>query len=224
MTDLEEKLEYKFSDISLLVTALTHSSYANERKKMGIECNERLEFLGDSVLGMVTAEFLFRNELGMPEGKMTRLRAELVCERSLAEAADELELGRHLLLGKGEDASGGRNRPSIKADAMEAVLAAMYLDGGIENAKKVIYKHILAKLDKVVAENHDYKTELQEYLQRDGAKLIEYSVTGEKGPDHDKTFDAQVSVNGKVIGAGSGRSKKAAEQSAARSALENFRK
>ena len=224
MIKLEEKLGYQFRNRGLLTTALTHSSYANERKKTGIECNERLEFLGDSVLGMVTAEFLFRNELSMPEGKMTRLRAELVCERSLAEAADELELGKYLLLGKGEDSSGGRSRPSIKADAMEAVLAAMYLDGGIDSAKKVIYKYILSKLDKVVAENHDYKTELQEYLQRDGATLIAYSLIGERGPDHDKTFDAQVSVNGTVIGTGSGRSKKAAEQSAARNALEKLKK
>lgn len=222
MEKLEEKLGYKFKNRAFLATALTHSSYANEHRKSKIECNERLEFLGDSILGMITAEYLFRNEPGMPEGKMTRLRAELVCERSLVEVADQLELGKYLRLGHGEECCGGRTRPSIKADAVEAVLAAVFLDDGLEAAKSIIYKYILSKLKTGMPVNHDYKTELQEYLQRDGAKDISYTLTGESGPDHNKYFMIDVCLNGKSIGSGKGRSKKNAEQDAARDALEKL--
>ena len=223
MKKLEEKLEYKFKNHAYLQTALTHSSYANEHRKSGIECNERLEFLGDSVLGMITAEYLFRNEPGMPEGKMTRLRAELVCERSLVEVADELNLGHYLRLGHGEESGGGRTRPSIKADAVEAVLAAVFLDSGIEPVKKIVNKYILSKLKAGIPTNKDYKTELQEYLQRDGAKDISYKLTGESGPDHNKTFMVDVCLNGETIGSGQGKSKKTAEQDAAKSALEKLK-
>lgn len=224
MEKLEEKLGYKFKNRTLLTTALTHSSFANEHKKSGIECNERLEFLGDSVLGMVTADYLFRNEPGMPEGKMTRLRAELVCERSLVEVADALCLGDYLRLGHGEESGGGRTRPSIKADAVEAVLAAIFLDSGIEPAREIIHKYILSKIKTGLAVNHDYKTELQEYLQRNGAQDISYKLTGESGPDHNKTFMVDVCLNGEPIGSGQGRSKKNAEQNAAKDALEKLRK
>ena len=220
MKKLEEKLGYEFKNSELLTTALTHSSFANEHKKSGIECNERLEFLGDSILGMITAEYLFRNEPGMPEGKMTRLRAELVCERSLVEVADELGLGEYLRLGHGEESCGGRTRPSIKADAVEAVLAAVFLDEGIEPAKKIVNKYILSKLKTGIPANRDYKTELQEYLQRDGAKDISYKLTGESGPDHNKHFVCAVLVDGEHIAKGEGKSKKEAEQQAARNALE----
>ena len=224
MKKLEEKLGYEFKNMEYLHTALTHSSYANEHKKSKMECNERLEFLGDSLLGMITAEYLFRNEPGMPEGKMTRMRAELVCERSLVTVADELELGNYLKLGHGEESGGGRSRPSIKADAVEAVLAAVFLDSGIEPVKKIINKFILSKIEKGIPVNRDYKTELQEYLQRDGAQDIAYRLTGESGPDHNKTFMVDVCLNGNVIGSGQGRSKKNAEQDAARAALEKFGK
>ena len=224
MRKLEEKIGYQFKKIELLKTALTHSSFANEHKKSRIECNERLEFLGDSILGMITAEYLFRNEPGMPEGKMTRLRAELVCERSLVEVADELGLGDYLRLGHGEESGGGRTRPSIKADAVEAVLAAVFLDAGIEPVKAIVYKYILSKLKTGITKNNDYKTELQEYLQRDGAKEISYVLTGDSGPDHNKTFMVDVCLSGNTIGSGVGKSKKSAEQDAARAALEKLKK
>lgn len=224
MKKLEEKLGYEFKNKEYLHTALTHSSYANEHKKSKMECNERLEFLGDSLLGMITAEYLFRNEPGMPEGKMTRMRAELVCERSLVTVADELELGNYLKLGHGEESGGGRSRPSIKADAVEAVLAAVFLDSDIEPVKKIINKFILSRIEQGIPVNRDYKTELQEYLQRDGAQDIAYRLTGESGPDHNKTFMVDVCLNGNVIGSGQGRSKKNAEQDAARAALEKFGK
>ena len=224
MKKLEEKLGYEFKNGELLTTALTHSSFANEHKKSKIECNERLEFLGDSILGMITAEYLFRNEPGMPEGKMTRLRAELVCERSLVEVADELGLGDYLKLGHGEESGGGRTRPSIKADAVEAVLAAVFLDSDIGHVKEIVYKYVLSKLKTGIPKNHDYKTELQEYLQRDGAKDISYKLTGEDGPDHNKTFMIDVCLSGETIGSGVGKSKKNAEQDAAKSALEKLKK
>ena len=219
MKKLEEKLGYEFHDKSLLQHALTHSSYSNERHLPTEACNERLEFLGDSILGMITAEYLFRNEPTMPEGKMTRLRAELVCERSLVVTADELGLGEYLLLSHGETVTGGRERPSIKADAVEAVLAAVYIDGGFESVKRIIYKFILSRRENVEADSHDYKTELQEVLQRTGPQKITYALVDSYGPDHDKHFSAAVYLNGEEIGRGDGRSKKRAEQDAAKNAL-----
>ena len=224
MERLEKKLEYKFRDQSLLRTALTHSSYANEQRKTGVVCNERLEFLGDSVLGMITAEYLFRNEPEMPEGVMTRLRSELVCERSLTQVARELGLGELIRVGRGEESGGGRTRPSIIADAVEAVLAAIYLDGGIEPVKNVVNKFIFSRAELIYEQTKDYKTELQEQLQRGGAQDIAYKLVGESGPDHCKMFEAAVCLNGREIGRGTGRSKKEAEQSAAKNALSEMKK
>lgn len=217
MEELEEKLEYRFHDRALLRTALTHSSYANEHR---CASNERLEFVGDSVLGMVTAAYLYRHYPDLPEGKMTRLRAEIVCEQSLWDVAETLGLGSKLQLGRGEDSSGGRERPSILADAVEAVIAAVYLDGGFEPARNVIDRYILSKLEGDAAGLvRDWKTELQEIIQRKPGNTLTYTMTGESGPDHMKRFTAAVSCNQSVIGTGEGRSKKEAEQMAARAAM-----
>lgn len=221
MQALESRLGYTFKDRSLLENALMHSSYANERRAAGCVSNERLEFLGDSVLGMVTAEKLYKLFPDLPEGKLSRLRAELVCEQSLHVVALGLGLGDYLLLGKGEAHTGGRERPSILADAVEAIIAAMYLDGGIEIARTFILTKVLAGLDAgVIHHVVDHKTELQERVQRKADQHLEYRLTGESGPDHDKRFTMAVYLNGEEIGSGVGRSKKEAEQAAAKAALE----
>ena len=223
MTQLEERLGYHFENRALLENALTHSSYANENKGRGLESNERLEFLGDSVLGMVTADYLFRAHPDMPEGDLTRTRAALVCEGSLVEVARALNLGAYLKLGKGEDAGGGRERPSIVADAVEAVFAAVYLDGGIGSARKIIRRFILDREAEKSA-SRDYKTALQELVQRESGQVLRYQLVGESGPDHAKTFTVQVDLNGRAVGRGEGRSKKEAEQMAARAAIEALQK
>ena len=220
MEALEQTIAYTFRDRSLLRTALTHSSYANEH---GCASNERLEFVGDSVLGLVTASALYARFPDMPEGKMTRLRSELVCEQSLWDVAERLELGRWLLLGRGEESSGGRTRHSILADCVEAVIAAIYLDGGMEPAARFVTEHVLSKLDEGAgALMRDWKTELQELIQRKPGRTLSYAMTGESGPDHLKRFSAAVSMNGTVIGTGEGCTKKEAEQAAARAALESM--
>ena len=221
MDKLEEKLGYTFTDRTLLERALTHSSYANENRGKGLESNERLEFLGDSVLGMVTADFLFRTKPNLPEGDLTRTRAALVCEGSLVLVARELGLGRCLKLGRGEDAGGGRERPSIPAVAVEAVIAAIYLDGGIGSARKFIQRFILDRGD-VVAVSRDHKTALQELVQRESGQVLEYRLLGATGPDHAKVFRVEVDLNGEAVGTGEGRSKKEAEQNAARAAIEKL--
>lgn len=218
MKTLEERLGYQFTDRSLLENALTHSSYANEHRDAGMSSNERLEFLGDSVLGMVVADHLYREHPRMPEGELTRTRAALVCEGSLVEVARTLELGRYLRLGKGEDAGGGRERPSILADATEAVLAAIYLDGGIAQARRVIRTLILGNEEEMSA-SRDYKTALQELVQRESGQKLAYRLVAEEGPDHAKRFSVEVELNGKTVGAGEGRTKKAAEQNAAKAAI-----
>ena len=222
MHDFEAAIGYRFQNTALLENALTHSSYANENRAAGIADNERLEFLGDSVLGFVTAEHLFYAYPGKPEGELTRIRADLVCERNLAKAARSICLGEHLRLGCGEDNSGGRNRDSILSDAMEAVFAAVYLDGGIAEAKALIEKLILADTKNAAASNADYKTMFQELVQRKKNQTIIYEAIGESGPDHDKQFDFRVLLNGKTVGTGSGSSKKRAEQAAARNAIEKL--
>lgn len=224
MEDLERKLEYVFHRRGLLAEALSHSSYANEHRAAGLRSNERLEFLGDSVLGFVTAEFLFRQHPDLPEGDLTRIRAALVCEQSLYEAAQRLDLGRHLKLGRGEEGGGGRRRPSILADAMEAVFAAVYLDGGIAAADALIHRLLLdAEREEVVEERRrDYKTLLQEHIQRKAGQELTYCMVREEGPDHAKTFVTEVRLNGTAIGEGSGHSKKESEQMAAKSALEKL--
>ena len=219
MKTLEERLGYQFKDRALLENALTHSSYANEHRDEGLSSNERLEFLGDSVLGMVVADHLFREHPEMPEGELTRTRAALVCEGSLVEVARALELGKYLRLGKGEDAGGGRERPSILADATEAVLAAMYLDGGIAQARRAIRVLILGHEEEMSA-SRDYKTALQELVQRESGRTLVYRLVGEAGPDHAKRFSVEVELDGVTVGAGEGRTKKAAEQNAAKAAIE----
>jgi len=217
---LQEKLNYSFKNISLLKEALTHSSYANEKRKSGVVSNERLEFLGDSVLGMVVAAMIFRAVPALPEGQMTRLRAELVCEKSLTAIADVLGLGECLVLGHGEEKSGGRGRPSILADSVEAVLAALYLDGGFKPVERFINKYLGSRMHPKEYENTDYKTSLQEVIQEKAGQTLSYFVTNESGPDHLKNFVVEVRLNNEVIGKGEGRSKKEAEQAAARAALE----
>ena len=223
MEKLEERLGYTFQNRRLLENALTHSSYANENKAKGESSNERLEFLGDSVLGMVVADHLYRNHPDMPEGELTRTRAALVCEESLVEVAGQLELGQYLKLGRGEDAGGGRQRPSIQADAVEAVIAAVYLDGGIGSARKLITRFILTnnrrEQEGVI---RDFKTALQELVQRESGQVLTYHLLGESGPDHAKVFSVAVELNGKPLGAGEGRSKKEAEQAAAKAAVEKL--
>ena len=220
MEKLEEKLGYTFHDRRLLENALTHSSYANENKSKGETSNERLEFLGDSVLGMVVADHLYRTHPDMPEGELTRTRAALVCEDSLVEVAAQLELGEYLKLGRGEDAGGGRKRPSIQADAVEAVIAAVYLDGGIGSARKLITNFILTNNEREQeGAVRDFKTALQELVQRESGRVLSYRLMGESGPDHAKVFSVEVDLNGEPIGAGEGRSKKEAEQNAAKAAM-----
>lgn len=218
MDKLEERLGYTFQNRALLANALTHSSYANENRGKGLQSNERLEFLGDSVLGMVTADYLFRTHPDLPEGDLTRTRAALVCEGSLVEVAQALELGQHLLLGKGEDAGGGRERPSIVADAVEALLAAVYLDGGIGSARKIITRFIL-DAEEEKSGSRDYKTALQELVQRESGQVLEYQLLSASGPDHAKVFEVAVHLNGESAGTGEGRSKKEAEQAAAKAAI-----
>ena len=217
LNELQEKIQYRFKNISLLERAVTHSSYANE-KHLTTGDNERLEFLGDSVLGFVTAENFFLNYTHFPEGELTKLRAATVCEKSLAGFAKEIELGKYLMLGKGEIVTGGRDRPSIQADAFEALIAAIYLDGGMDEARKFVLKYIDEAIQKHQSFN-DYKTMLQEIVQRNPGELVEYVLVGESGPDHDKRFEVEVHLNSNVIGRGIGKSKKRAEQEAAREAL-----
>ena len=223
METLEEKLGYTFQNRKLLENALTHSSCANESGGR-LSSNERLEFLGDSILGMVVADHLFRNHPDLPEGVLTRTRAALVCEDSLVEVAEALDLGKYLLLGKGEEAGGGRQRPSIRADAVEAVLAAVYLDGGLGSARKIIQKYVLSKEIEGLTKPRDYKTALQELVQRENGQVLQYRLTGESGPDHDKRFFVEVTLNGKAVGSGTGRSKKEAEQMSAKAAIDALSK
>lgn len=218
--DLEEAIGYRFHNISLLQNALTHSSYANERWHNSLLSNERLEFLGDSVLGMLVAEYLFRNFPNRPEGELTRMRADMVCEKTLAAAANRIGIGNHLLLGHGEEQGGGRKRDSILADAMESVIAACFLDGGLDAALQVVKTFIFVEVPVTKLHNADYKTQLQELVQQKKNQVLSYALVGQSGPDHDKHFDVEVSLNDKVVGKGSGSSKKRAEQAAAKAAIE----
>ena len=222
--DLEAAIDYRFKDISLLQNALTHSSYANERWHNSLMSNERLEFLGDSVLGMLVADHLYRSFPDRPEGELTRMRADMVCESALAAVAESLDLGDYLLLGKGEEQGGGRTRGSILADAVESVLAACYLDGGMEAAKAFVSRFILVNVPVAKLKNADYKTALQELVQQKKNQVITYKLVGESGPDHDKVFTVELSLNGEVVGTGTGSSKKRAEQDAARCAMEKLSK
>lgn len=218
MTELEQRLGYTYRDRALFETALSHSSYANERYQQPLASYERLEFLGDSILGFVTAEYLYSTFPTKPEGELTRIRAELVCEKNLAEVARSLHLGDYLLLGHGEAQTGGRDRSGILCDVMESLIAAAYLDGGFAAAKGIIDRLILTRLTEVV-KTHDYKTELQELVQQKKNQHLTYELIGESGPDHCKEFSVRVLLNGQPVGEGSGTSKKRAEQSAAAQAI-----
>ncbi len=218
MKELEKRLGYVFKDKKLLEQALTHSSYANESKNPR-GSNERLEFLGDSVLSLIVSDYIYSN-YEIAEGELTKLRASLVCEQSLYEFSSELQVGEHLRLGKGELQNGGNSRPSILADAFEAILAAIYLDGGMAPAKELVLRFVVKDLKN--SENitfQDYKTLLQEVIQKNPEERLEYVLVGEEGPDHNKKFIVEVHLNSNVFACGEGRSKKAAEQDAAHKAL-----
>ncbi len=219
MSELQEKIGYRFKNEELLFEALSHSSFANENRERN--SNERLEFLGDSVLSIVVSDYIFKHFSHIPEGELSKLRASLVCENALFEFSKTIDLGKYILLGKGEELTGGRERPSIVSDAFEAVIAAIYLDGGMDTAREYVLSFIPDNITpKGSNAFHDYKTILQEVIQRNPEEKIIYFLKGESGPDHDKHFTVQVMLNNNVIGEGSGRSKKAAEQSAAKEALE----
>lgn len=220
-SELEKRINYTFKDKALLTRALTHSSYANEVRNKSRGDYERLEFLGDAVLELVTSDRLYRRNEDMPEGKLTKLRASLVCEPALASCAKEIGLERYILLGRGEERTGGRDRDSIISDVMEAVIGAMYLDGGIEVSREFIHTYILDKLGDTTP-FRDSKTILQELIQSEGYESFEYRLAGEKGPDHDKIFMAEAVLNGEVIGRGEGHTKKAAEQMAAKEAVDRI--
>lgn len=217
----EDIINYEFKNKAYILEALTHSSYSNENKNY--KFNERLEFLGDSVLSIVISDYLFKKEKNLPEGELTKLRANIVCEESLSEVAGQIHLGEYLLLGKGEEATGGRDRISILADALEAIIAAIYLDGGLEEASKFIFRFMKDIIESSIEGKifRDYKTYLQEVLQSKGEQNIWYKLIEEKGPDHNKRFVMEVGINDKVLGLGEGKSKKDAEQVAAKSALES---
>ena len=223
LRELEQKIGYKFRDFSLLERAMMHSSYTNERHLPKYQCNERLEFLGDAVLELVSSEFLFKGSPKMPEGELTKTRASMVCEPSLALCARDIDLGSYLLLGKGEEATGGRMRDSVTSDAMEALIGAVYLDGGFTNAKEFIYRFVLTDLeDKKLF--YDSKTILQEMVQAEKAGEIAYRVVKTEGPDHSKSFYVEVLIGDCVYGEGKGRTKKAAEQQAAYHAILDLRR
>ena len=222
MEKVEKSIGYEFNDKSLLKKALTHTSYAYENR---IESNEKLEFLGDSILEFISSKYLYQNYLNLKEGEMTKVRAAVVCEKSLYKIAKMHNFSDFLYLGKSEKKTGGENRPAILADSVEAVIAAIYLDGGIEQAEKFIIQNLKDEIEIATKNvgNKDYKTVLQEKLQANGDVIIKYEITKEEGPDHDKRFEAQVSCNGKVLAKGKGTSKKEAHMSAAEKALENLK-
>ena len=220
--NLQEAIGYRFRNVSLLENALSHSSYANEHYHNSLMSNERLEFLGDSILGMAVAEYLYRNFPDRHEGELTRMRADMVCEKSLAVIANRLELGKYLLLGHGEETGGGRERDSTLADAVESIIAACYLDGGYEAALRFIRKFVLSDIPVEQYHNVDYKTMLQERVQQKRDQVLSYHLIAEEGPSHDKHFLSEVCLNGKVIGTGSGSSKKRSEQEAARAAIQKL--
>ena len=219
MHELQEAIGYRFRDPGLLEQALTHTSYANEVLRDGLKSYERLEFLGDSILGFTTADYLLSTFPALHEGALSKLRSELVCETSLAQTATRLGLGNHLRLGRGEEATGGRTRVSIIADVVEAIIAAIYLDGGLVPAKRFIYTHVLVDTRQRIQMNADYKTMLQELVQRKKNQALVYEPVSESGPDHDKHFEVLVSLNGQAVGRGEGSSKKRAEQAAAKAAI-----
>ena len=219
LEEFENVIDYKFNNRDLLFEALSHSSFANESKHR-YRSNERLEFLGDSVLSIVVSDYLFENFTDIPEGELTKTRATLVCEKALYNFGSRINLGSYIMLGKGEEIAGGRERPSIIADAFEAVIAAIYLDGGMEAAKRHIMRFLPSDVLGAAAEAYDdYKTILQEIIQRNPEERVEYRLVSESGPDHNKSFTVRVMLDSNIIGEGTAHSKKSAEQLAAREAL-----
>ena len=214
LVELQNKIRYQFKNEELLVSAMMHSSYTNEKHLPKYKCNERLEFLGDAVLELVSSEFLFFEDKRMPEGELTKLRASMVCEPSLAFCAGEIQLGDYLLLGKGEEVTGGRKRDSVTSDALEALIGAIYLDGGFASAKEFIMKFVLNDLEHKKL-FYDSKTILQELVQGHFTEALSYYLVKEEGPDHNKTFVVEARIGEESYGQGSGRTKKAAEQEAA---------
>ena len=224
LLELEKKAGYQFHDRRLLERAMTHKSYINEAHMEKYESNERLEFLGDAVLELVTSEYLFQDEAKFPEGELTRMRASIVCEPALAFCARQLDLGGYLRLGKGEEATGGRNRDSLTSDALEALIGAIYMDGGFTNAKEFIHKVVLSDLENKKL-FFDSKTILQEVVQaRFRDQRVTYRLMGEEGPDHDKSFRTAVCIGDEIYGTGTGHTKKRAEQEAAYHALLELKK
>lgn len=222
----QRKCGYTYQSHALLQEALTHSSYANEHRLKGVKDNERLEFLGDAILDMIISEYLFLKYPSMPEGDLSKIRASIVCEGSLAKVARKMDLGHFILLGKGEEMTGGRERASILADAFEAVTGSLFLDGGFDQAKAFLYQTLVADVElteHIETLYADYKTLLQEAIQKQSMAPIHYEVVGEEGPDHDKHFFVEVYHEEKCLGRGVGRSKKEAEQDAAQTALKKLK-
>ncbi|WP_047984911.1 ribonuclease III [Ornithinibacillus californiensis] len=220
---LEEMLSIPFHNIDVIRQAFTHSSYVNEHRNVHFSDNERLEFLGDAVLELGVSQYLYRKYPSMPEGEMTKLRAAIVCEPSLEAFARSLNFGEHILLGKGEEMTGGRNRPALLADVFEAFLGAVYLDQGFDTALNFLEKHVFPKIDTgAFSHGMDYKSKLQEVVQKDKNQTIEYKIVDEKGPSHNKEFIAELLINSEVLGSGIGRTKKEAEQRAAKDALDKI--
>lgn len=222
---VEEVINYSFSKVELLQEALTHSSYANEHRNYHVKDNERLEFLGDAILDLIISEYLFKKHPEMPEGDLSKIRASIVCENSLAKMSRLMNVGEYLLLGKGEELTGGRERSSILADAFEAITGAIFLDGGFDAAKAYLTRTLVHQVEQVHSLEDlytDYKTLLQEQIQKESSEPIHYEVTGEEGPDHDKHFYVEVYHEDKMLGKGIGKSKKEAEQDAAKKALNKF--
>lgn len=222
MRTFEKNIQYTFKNQGLLKEALTHSSFSNERKENVVHNNERLEFLGDAVLSIVISDYLFKNHVDLPEGELTKIRSKIVCESTLGECSKRIDLGEFMYFGKGEEMTGGRKRTSILADAFEALIAAIYLDGGIEASRKFIMNFMREHIHNAINGKVflDYKTHLQEIVQIRKDNRIKYEIIGEEGPDHCKLFYTQVKLNDIVIGYGKGRSKKEAEQEAAKMAIE----
>lgn len=224
VSELESKIGYTFSQKETIKTAVTHSSYANERKAQKLKYNERTEFLGDSVLSLVISEYLFSRYPDLPEGELTVTRAKIVCESSLARCSSDINLGKYLLLGKGEEATGGRKKISVLSDAFEALIGALYIDGGFNTARDFILKQMEHIIKSCVSGKlfYDFKTQLQELVQQKGEQNIVYRIVREEGPDHNKTFVTEVLVNQVVLGLGEGHSKKESEQNAAKDALDKI--
>lgn len=224
ISQLEDRIQYDFKDKEVISIAITHSSYANERKNKKLEYNERIEFLGDSVLSLVISEYLYKMYPNLPEGELTVTRAKIVCENSLSRCAADIGLGNYLMLGKGEELSGGRSKASVLSDAFEAVIGAIYIDGGFDTARGFILKYMENIIKSCVEGKlfYDFKTQLQEIVQQNGEQHISYHVIDESGPDHNKAFVTEVRINDVISGQGKGRSKKESEQNAAKYALDKL--